>query len=39
MEGLTYQEVADILKLPEPTVRGRLARARRTLITDLRDWA
>jgi RNA polymerase sigma-70 factor (ECF subfamily) len=39
MEGLTYQEVADILKLPEPTVRGRLARARRTLLTELRDWA
>lgn len=39
MEGLTYQEVADILKLPEPTVRGRLARARRTLLADLRDWA
>jgi RNA polymerase sigma-70 factor (ECF subfamily) len=39
MEGLTYQEVADILNLPEPTVRGRLARARRTLLTELRDWA
>lgn len=38
LEGLSYQEVADILHLPEATVRGRLARARRTLLTRLRDW-
>jgi RNA polymerase sigma-70 factor, ECF subfamily len=39
IEGLTYQEVAAILDLPEATVRGRLARARRTLLDRLRDWA
>lgn len=39
MEGLSYPEVAAILSLPEPTVRGRLARARRTLLDQLREWA
>lgn len=39
MEGLSYSEVAAILSLPEPTVRGRLARARRALLGRLRDWA
>lgn len=39
MEGLSYPEVAAILTLTEPTVRGRLARARRTLLHELRDWA
>lgn len=39
MEGLSYPEVAAILNLPEPTVRGRLARARRTLLDQLREWA
>lgn len=38
MEGLPYQEVAAILDVPETTVRGRLARARRTLLDQLRDW-
>ena len=39
MEGLSYAEVGAVLRLPEPTVRGRLARARRTLLDQLRDWA
>lgn len=39
MEGLTYQEVAAILTVPEATVRGRLARARRSLFDRLREWA
>jgi RNA polymerase sigma-70 factor (ECF subfamily) len=38
MEGFSYPEVAAILSLPEPTVRGRLARARRALLEQLRDW-
>lgn len=39
MEGFSCPEVAAILSLPEPTVRGRLARARRALIDQLREWA
>lgn len=37
VQGRTYQEVADSLALPEPTVRGRLARARRQLTASLRS--
>lgn len=39
LEGLNYSEVAKILRLAEPTVRGRLARARRTLADKLQEWA
>jgi len=39
MEGLSYQEVASILRLSEPTVRGRIYRARRQLVDDLQDWS
>jgi RNA polymerase sigma-70 factor (ECF subfamily) len=39
MEGFSYAEVAVILKVPESTVRGRLARGRRTLLDQLKDWA
>ena len=35
VQGRSYQEVADSLALPEPTVRGRLARARRQLTATL----
>lgn len=39
IEQLSYQEVADILSVPEPTVRGRLHRARRQLADVLREWS
>lgn len=39
IEQLTYQEVATILAVPEPTVRGRLFRARRQLADTLREWS
>lgn len=39
LEGLSYREVAAILNVTEPTVRGRLYRARRTLLADMRDWS
>lgn len=39
MEGLTYQEVATILDVSEPTVRGRIYRARRSLLDDLQEWS
>ncbi|MFG1928991.1 RNA polymerase sigma factor [Cryptosporangium sp. NPDC048952] len=38
MEDLSYQEVAAILDVPEATVRGRLARARRLLTEQLQGW-
>lgn len=38
MEGLSYAEVAGVLKVSEAVVRGRLARARRTLLVQLREW-
>lgn len=38
MEGLSYSEVAAVLKVSEAVVRGRLARARRTLLVQLREW-
>ncbi len=37
VHGRSYQEVADSLALPEPTVRGRLVRARRQLTASLRS--
>ena len=39
MEGLSYREVATVLRISEPSVRGRLARARATLTRALREWA
>ena len=39
LEGFSYAEVAAILGISESTVRGRLARGRRTLVEQLREWA
>jgi RNA polymerase sigma-70 factor (ECF subfamily) len=39
VEALSYREVAAILEVSEPVVRGRLSRARRNLHAQLRDWA
>lgn len=38
LDGLTYEEIADILEVPMPTVKTRLLRARRQLGNALRDW-
>jgi RNA polymerase sigma-70 factor, ECF subfamily len=38
-ERLSYAEVATILTLSEATVRGRLARARRMLLDELKAWS
>jgi RNA polymerase sigma-70 factor, ECF subfamily len=39
LEGLSYREAATVTKVSEATVRGRLARARATLMTEMKDWA
>lgn len=39
LEGLTYRETAAVTKVSEGTVRGRLARARATLMDEMRDWS
>ena len=38
-EKLSYAEVAAILSVSEATVRGRLARARRALLDELKAWS
>jgi RNA polymerase sigma-70 factor (ECF subfamily) len=39
VEQLSYDEAATILNVSEPTVRGRLYRARRQLAETMRGWA
>ncbi|MGA1811145.1 sigma-70 family RNA polymerase sigma factor [Frondihabitans sp. 4ASC-45] len=36
--GYSYQEIADALELPIPTVRGLLARARRYVLHEMEAW-
>ena len=38
IEGLSYDEIADLLDVPLPTVKTRLLRSRRLLATALEDW-
>ena len=38
-EGCSYTQAADVLGLTEPTMRGRLARARRELVEQMRGWS
>lgn len=38
VDGCTYEEVATIVGAGLSTVRGRLARARRTLAADMAEW-
>lgn len=38
ISGYSYSDIAGQLELPVSTVRGLLARARRTLITELEAW-
>jgi RNA polymerase sigma-70 factor (ECF subfamily) len=38
VEGLSYEEVANSLNLPMPTVKTRLFRARRSLAVELEGW-
>jgi RNA polymerase sigma-70 factor (ECF subfamily) len=36
--GSSYAEIAADLELPVSTVRGQLARARQTLVTEMEGW-
>jgi RNA polymerase sigma-70 factor (ECF subfamily) len=38
LEGLSYRQAAAVTKTTEATVRGRLARARATLMAEMKDW-
>ncbi|PVZ14216.1 RNA polymerase sigma factor [Actinomycetospora cinnamomea] len=38
LEGLSYRQAAAVTKTTEATVRGRLARARATLMSEMKDW-
>lgn len=38
IEGMAYEEIADVLDVPLPTVKTRLLRARRRLSAALREW-
>ncbi len=38
IEGLSYEEIAGLLKVPLPTVKTRLLRARRVLADALEGW-
>ncbi|GAA4862867.1 RNA polymerase sigma factor [Actinomycetospora straminea] len=38
LEGLSYRDAANVTKTSEATVRGRLARARATLMSEMKDW-
>lgn len=38
VEGLSYDEISDMLEVPLPTVKTRLLRARRVLAAALADW-
>ena len=39
LEGCSYAEVAEVLGLPEATVRGRLARGRQELVRHVQEWS
>lgn len=39
IEGLSYREVASVLRVSEPAVRSRLERARRNLLEAMKEWA
>lgn len=39
IEGLSYAQAAAVTKVSEATLRGRLARARTTLLVEMRSWS
>jgi len=39
LEGMAYDEIAEVLDVPMPTVKTRLLRARRKLGSALREWS
>lgn len=38
LHGLSYEEIAQVVGMSETTVRGRLFRARRTLVKEMASW-
>jgi hypothetical protein len=37
-EGCSYEQAAEILGVSVSTVRGRISRARRTLLVSMQEW-
>lgn len=38
LEGMSYEEISEVLEVPLPTIKTRLLRARRRLGTALKEW-
>lgn len=38
LHGLSYEQIAQVAGMSEPTVRGRIFRARRTLMKEMASW-
>jgi RNA polymerase sigma-70 factor (ECF subfamily) len=38
LSGMSYEEIADVLEIPLPTVKTRLFRARRLLQVSMKEW-
>lgn len=38
IDGMSYQEICRIVDAPEPTVRGRIARARTRIVREMEEW-
>lgn len=38
LSGMSYEEIAEVLDVPLPTVKTRLFRARRILQAEMREW-
>lgn len=38
IDGMTYREICRVVDAPEPTVRGRIARARTQIVREMEEW-
>ncbi len=38
LEGLSYEEIAEVLEISVPAVKGRIHRARLELVSGMRQW-
>jgi len=38
IDGMSYREICRVVDAPEPTVRGRIARARTQIVREMEEW-